>query len=83
MKLLGEQGLQVELLDYVEHALSVGGDARAAAYIELDVAGVRLWGVGIDSDISTASLKAIVSGVNRALRGQTEAELDAQLTTVA
>ncbi|GAB3292653.1 2-isopropylmalate synthase [Pseudoclavibacter terrae] len=83
MKLLGDQGLQVELLDYVEHALSVGGDARAAAYIELDVAGVRLWGVGIDSDISTASLKAIVSGVNRALRGQTEAELDAQLTTVA
>ena len=56
------------LYDYVEHALSAGGDAQAAAYVELQVDGERLWGVGIDGDISTASLKAIVSGVNRAIR---------------
>ena len=54
--------------DYVEHALSAGGDAQAAAYVELQVDGERLWGVGIDGDISTASLKAIVSAVNRAIR---------------
>ncbi|MGV1035167.1 MAG: 2-isopropylmalate synthase [Microbacteriaceae bacterium] len=68
LKLLGEQGIDIELFDYVEHTLSAGGDAKAAAYVDLNVNGKRLWGVGIDSDISTASLKAIVSAVNRALR---------------
>ena len=68
LKLLGAQGIAVELFDYVEHTLSAGGDAKAAAYVDLNVNGKRLWGVGIDSDISTASLKAIVSAVNRALR---------------
>jgi 2-isopropylmalate synthase len=58
----------VKLYDYVEHALSGGGDALAAAYVELNVNGTRLWGVGIDADISTASLKAVVSAVNRAVR---------------
>ncbi|WP_100810593.1 2-isopropylmalate synthase [Microbacterium sp. BR1] len=62
------QGFDVTVYDYVEHALSAGGDAQAAAYVELQVEGERLWGVGIDGDISTASLKAIVSGVNRAIR---------------
>ncbi|MFT4307545.1 MAG: 2-isopropylmalate synthase [Microbacterium sp.] len=62
------QGFDVTLYDYVEHAMSAGGDAQAAAYVELQVDGERLWGVGIDGDISTASLKAIVSGVNRAIR---------------
>ncbi|MEZ3161079.1 2-isopropylmalate synthase [Microbacterium sp. BWT-B31] len=61
-------GFEVTVYDYVEHALSAGGDANAAAYVELQVDGERLWGVGIDGDISTASLKAIVSGVNRAIR---------------
>lgn len=68
LTLLGQRGIAIELFDYVEHTLSAGGDAKAAAYVELDVNGIRLWGVGIDSDISTASLKAIVSAVNRALR---------------
>ncbi|MBW9108526.1 2-isopropylmalate synthase [Microbacterium ureisolvens] len=68
LEIVREQGFDVTLYDYVEHALSAGGDAQAAAYIELQVDGERLWGVGIDSDISTASLKAIVSGVNRAIR---------------
>ena len=68
LEIIRAQGFDVSLYDYVEHALSAGGDAQAAAYIELQVDGERLWGVGIDSDISTASLKAIVSGVNRAIR---------------
>jgi len=66
--ILQRQGVQLRLLDYVEHTLSAGGDALAASYIELDVAGKNLWGVGIDGDIATASLKALISAVNRALR---------------
>nr|WP_315267626.1 2-isopropylmalate synthase [Microbacterium lemovicicum] len=66
--ILAQHGFDVTVYDYVEHALSAGGDAQAAAYVELHVDGDRLWGVGIDGDISTASLKAIVSGVNRAIR---------------
>ncbi len=65
---LQRQGVQLRLLDYVEHTLSAGGDALAASYIELEVAGKNLWGVGIDGDIATASLKALISAVNRALR---------------
>lgn len=68
LEVVRAQGFDVVLYDYVEHALSAGGDAQAAAYVELQVDGERLWGVGIDGDISTASLKAIVSGVNRAIR---------------
>lgn len=66
---LSRQGVQLRLLDYVEHTLSAGGDALAASYIELEVNGKNLWGVGIDGDIATASLKALISAVNRALRG--------------
>ncbi|QEE61392.1 2-isopropylmalate synthase [Salinibacterium sp. dk2585] len=61
-------GIDVSLYDYQEHAMSAGGDAHAAAYVELNVNGRVLWGVGIDADISTASLKAVVSAVNRAVR---------------
>ncbi len=61
-------GHDIKLYDYVEHTLSAGGDAQAAAYVELHVDGKRLWGVGIDGDISTASLKAVVSAVNRSVR---------------
>jgi 2-isopropylmalate synthase len=68
LSILESQGVQTRLLDYVEHTLSAGGDAQAASYIELEVAGTTLWGVGIDSDISTSSLKAVISGVNRAIR---------------
>jgi len=68
LKVMADQGIEVQLYDYVEHALSASGDALAAAYVELNVNGVRLWGVGIDADISTASLKAVVSAVNRAVR---------------
>lgn len=66
--ILGQQGVGIRVLDYVEHTMSSGGDANAAAYIEMDVEGKTLWGVGIDGDIAVASLKALISGVNRALR---------------
>ena len=68
LAILGAQGVDTRLLDYVEHTMSAGGDAQAASYIELEVAGKMLWGVGIDSDIATSSLKAVISGVNRAIR---------------
>jgi 2-isopropylmalate synthase len=68
LSVLAAEGVEVRVLDYSEHAMSAGGDAIAAAYVECQVAGRTLWGVGIDADISTASLKAVVSAVNRALR---------------
>ena len=69
INVLEQQGLSVRVLDYVEHTLSAGAEAQAAAYTELEVNGHTLWGVGIDGDIATASLKAIISGANRAIRG--------------
>jgi len=69
INVLTQLGVNVRVLDYVEHTLSVGAEAQAAAYTELEVNGQNLWGVGIDGDIATASLKAIISGVNRAIRG--------------
>jgi 2-isopropylmalate synthase len=68
LSVLAAEGVDVRVLDYNEHAMSAGGDAIAAAYVECQVEGRTLWGVGIDADISTASLKAVVSAVNRALR---------------
>ncbi|TDL43371.1 2-isopropylmalate synthase [Microbacterium oleivorans] len=76
LKVLSERGFDISLYDYVEHTLGAGGDAHAAAYVELQVGDQRLWGVGIDGDISTASLKAVVSAVNRAIRSRvSEGEL--------
>ena len=58
------------MLDYNEHALSAGGDALAAAYVECEVGEGEtasvVWGVGMDANIVTASLKAVSSAVNRA-----------------
>lgn len=71
LDVLQAQGVAVKVYDYVEHALGSGGDALAAAYVECQVGDKRLWGVGIDADISTASLKAVVSAVNRAVRTET------------
>jgi len=58
--------IQVRVLDYAEHALSSGGDAQAAAYVECEVNGSTVWGVGLDANIVTASIKAVTSAVNRA-----------------
>jgi 2-isopropylmalate synthase len=65
---LSGHGIDVRVLDYHEHAMSAGGDANAAAYLECTTGDRVLWGVGIDPSITTASLKAIVSAVNRSLR---------------
>ena len=62
-----QAGADIRLLDYSEHALSSGGDAFAASYIECDVAGETVWGVGIHENIVTASLRAVVSAANRAV----------------
>jgi 2-isopropylmalate synthase len=63
---LGAIGVEVRVLDYTEHALSAGSDAQAAAFVECEVGGQVLWGVGIDTNTVTASLKAVLSAVNRA-----------------
>ncbi|MXG91090.1 2-isopropylmalate synthase [Nocardioides flavescens] len=60
------QEWDVRILDYAEHALTAGGDSLAAAYVECAVRDGVFWGVGIDANIVTASLKAVVSAVNRA-----------------
>lgn len=65
----GYSDISVRVLDYYEHALSAGGDAKAAAYLECEVDGKTFWGVGIDPSTTTAALKAVISAVNRALRG--------------
>jgi 2-isopropylmalate synthase len=60
-------GVAVRVLDYAEHALSSGGDAQAAAYVECEVPdGVR-WGVGVDQNIVTASLQAVASAASRGM----------------
>ena len=64
-----ESGLAFEFVDYREHAMGHGANASAVAYVELRLAdGATLFGVGIDKNIVVASLKAVVSGVNRALK---------------
>ncbi|MFC7502267.1 2-isopropylmalate synthase [Nocardioides sp. CPCC 206347] len=59
-------GADIRVLDYAEHALSSGGDALAAAYVECEVAGEIVWGIGIHHNIVTASLRAVVCAANRA-----------------
>ena len=66
--ILQSYGFDVRVLDFHEHALSSGGDASAAAYLECEIAGEVFWGVGIDPNTTTASLKAVVSAINRAIR---------------
>lgn len=64
--------INVEIMDYNEHAISAGTNAKAAAYIELRVAGERpVHGIGIDENITTASFKALFSALNRSLSQRT------------
>ena len=60
--------LDVRILDYSEHAMSQGRDAKAASYVEAAVDGQIVWGVGIDPSITRATYKAVISAINRALR---------------
>ncbi|KNC17801.1 2-isopropylmalate synthase [Arthrobacter sp. RIT-PI-e] len=68
LAMLSEDGVDVRVLDYTEHALASGGNARAAAYVECAVGERVLWGTGIDANTTMAALKAVVSAVNRAIR---------------
>jgi len=65
---LGLGGVSVRVLDYAEHALTAGRDAEAAAYLEIEVGDRVLWGVGISESIVRASLRAVISALNRAAR---------------
>ncbi len=60
-------GVRIQIRDYHEHAMSASADATAAAYVEADVDDEAFWGVGIHTSIVTASLRAIVNAVNRAI----------------
>lgn len=59
-------GIKARVLDYQEHAMTSGGDAQAAAYVEVEVGDRAFWGVGIDANIVSASIKAVTSAINRA-----------------
>ncbi|MFD9631638.1 2-isopropylmalate synthase [Streptomyces violascens] len=65
---LATTGVDARLLDYQEHTMSEGASAQAASYIECAIDGVVLWGIGIDANTTRASLKAVISAVNRASR---------------
>ena len=65
---LASVGIGVRVLDYAEHALTEGTDAQAASYVEVETGGQVLWGVGIDTNTATASMRAILSAVNRSRR---------------
>ncbi|MEU4212633.1 2-isopropylmalate synthase [Streptomyces sp. NPDC026206] len=65
---LGGAGVDARLLDYTEHTMSEGASAQAASYIECVIDGKVLWGIGIDANTTRASIKAVVSAVNRAYR---------------
>ena len=62
-------GIDARVLDYTEHALTEGTDAQAAAYVECETGGQVFWGVGIDTNTATASMRAVLSAVNRSRRG--------------
>ena len=65
---LSTVGIDLRVLDYAEHAMSAGGDAKAASYVEVAIGERVLWGVGVHGSIVKASLTAILSAVNRAER---------------
>jgi len=65
---LASVGIDARVLDYAEHALTEGADAQAASYVEVETGGTVLWGVGIDTNTATASMRAILSAVNRSRR---------------
>jgi 2-isopropylmalate synthase len=65
IRALSTVGVEARVLDYAEHALTAGESAQAAAYVECSIGGETRWGVGIDANIVTASLRAVASAVNR------------------
>ena len=71
-------GIAVRIRDYHEHAMAARADAKAAAYVEADVDEEAFWGVGVHGSILTASLRAIVSAVNRSVAARQAAEAAAE-----
>ncbi|WP_028463019.1 2-isopropylmalate synthase [Nocardia sp. 348MFTsu5.1] len=71
---LSTVGYPIQVLDYSEHALTSGDDSNAAAYVEVEINGETVWGCGIAPSITTASLRAVVSAVNRAARAASEGD---------
>jgi 2-isopropylmalate synthase len=67
---MGLGGLSVRVLDYAEHALTAGRDAEAAAYLEIEIGDRVLWGVGVSESIVQASMRGVVSALNRAARAK-------------
>ena len=64
---IAELGVALDVIDYAEHTLGIGSDAQAAAYVECRSAGgATVWGVGIDPDIATASVRAVIGAANAA-----------------
>ena len=61
-------GIEARVLDYTEHALTQGTDAQAAAYVECEIGGQVYWGVGVDTNTASASMRAVLSSVNRSRR---------------
>ena len=76
INLFNQEGVDVRLLDYTEHTLSASANAQAASYVELAVGDRVLWGAGMDSNTTRASLKAVISAVNRAVRDAQGTEQD-------
>ena len=72
--LSAQTGLSMRVLDYHEHAMASGEDATAAAYVEADVDGEAVWGVGVHPSIVTASLRAVVNALDRSIRLREEQE---------
>ena len=71
--LVGHYGRRINVVDYAEHAVGEGADAEAVAYVLLNVDGQRVIGVAFDRDTVSASLRAVLSAVNRAARQRAEA----------
>ena len=65
---LASVGVTARVLDYTEHALTEGTDAQAAAYVQCEIGGDIFWGVGIDANTVMASMRAVLSAVNRSRR---------------
>lgn len=76
INIINKNGMNIKVIDYVGHALSSGGNALAAAYVECKIKEKTLWGIGIDFNTIKASLKAIISSMNRYKRKKNKSYYD-------
>ncbi|MGM0702448.1 MAG: 2-isopropylmalate synthase [Pseudomonadota bacterium] len=73
VRALAAEGQDVEIIDYHEHSRGQGADAEAVAYVEVRIDGEAVFGAGIDESITTASMNAVMSAINRKLSTQAPA----------